>query len=178
MLVAILVIATLWAERDRQDPVAGYGVLDARGIAVTSTITGVEVGQPAPDFRLQDTDGTAVALDDLAGQPVVVQFWTSWCLDCIDAIPIFQQVANAHPDDVVVLGIAPEETANRVNGALNRAGATYTTLLDTDGTVSDRYGASSVPFTVVIDASGTVVAVHEGRVSTAQIEADLAPLLP
>ena len=144
---------------------------------MTSTISGVAVGQPAPDFRLQDTDGTAVALDDLAGQPVVLQFWTSWCLDCIDAIPMFQQVANAHPEEVVVLGVAPEETASRIDGALNRAGATYTTLLDTHATVSARYGANPLPFTVVIDANGTIVAVHEGRVSSAVIESDLAPLL-
>lgn len=178
ILVAAIVITTLWADHDRQGAVAGYGVLDSRGVAVTTVAADVAVGQPAPDFRLQNTDGTAVTLSDLRGQPVVLQFWTSWCLDCIDAIPVFQQVATAHPDDVVVLGVAPEETASRVDGALARAGATYMTLLDTNGTVAERYGASPLPFTVVIDANGTIVAIHEGRVSVAQIESDLGSLLP
>jgi peroxiredoxin len=134
-------------------------------------------GQPAPDFRLQATTGNILTLADLSGQPVVLQFWTSWCLDCVDAIPIFQQVATTHVDRVTVLGIAPEETAGRTNGALDRAGATYLTLLDNDGAVSDRYGATPLPLTVVIDGNGQIVAVHEGRVSVAQLETDLAPLL-
>ena len=178
MLVVLLVIATIWVERDRHDPVAGYGVLDARGVAVASGDEGVTVGQPAPIFRLQATNGDILALDDLAGHPVVLQFWTSWCLDCVDAIPIFQQVASTHVDRVTVLGIAPEETASRTDGALDRAGATYLTLLDNDGTVSERYGATPLPLTVVIDGNGQIVAVHAGRVSVAQIETDLAPILP
>lgn len=177
MMVALLVIATIWVERDRHDPVAGYGVLDARGVATASSDEGVMAGQPAPDFRLQATTGNILTLADVSGQPVVLQFWTSWCLDCVDAIPIFQQVATTHVDRVTVLGIAPEETAGRTNGALDRAGATYLTLLDNDGAVSDRYGATPLPLTVVIDGNGQIVAVHEGRVSVAQLETDLAPLL-
>jgi peroxiredoxin len=178
VLVLVLVIATIWVERDRHEAVAGYGVLDASGVATMPVDAGVAVGQPAPVFRLQATTGDIVTLNDLVGQPVVLQFWTSWCLDCVDAIPIFQQVASTHADRVTVLGIAPEETASRTNGALDRAGATYATLLDIDGAVSARYGATPLPFTVVIDGAGQIVAVHEGRVSVAQLESDLASLLP
>jgi cytochrome c biogenesis protein CcmG/thiol:disulfide interchange protein DsbE len=178
IVVACLAIGVLLLGRADQAPVAGYGILDARGVAVTTSIEGVAPGEVAPAFRLPGTDGQAVSLQDLAGQPVVMQFWTSWCLDCVDAIPIFQQLALAHPDTVAVVGIAPGETAGRVDGALDRAGATYTTLLDTNSAVAERYGATSLPFTVVLDAAGHIIAVHEGRVSAAEIEADLAPLLP
>ena len=177
-IVTVLVLVTLVTERSRPDAVAGYGVLDARGVAVATNVEGVEVGQPAPAFRLLDTDGQAVTLSDLTGAPVVLQFWTTWCLDCIDAIPVFQQISTSHVDDVVVLGIASNETGSRVEGALNRAGATYTALLDSDGVVANRYGARSVPYTVVIDGNGMVAAVHEGRVSVAQLESDLAALQP
>ena len=115
-IVTVLVLVTLVTERSRPDAVAGYGVLDARGVAVATSVEGVEVGQPAPAFRLLDTDGEAVTLSDLIGAPVVLQFWTTWCLDCIDAIPVFQQISTSHVDDVVVLGIASNETGSRVEG--------------------------------------------------------------
>lgn len=178
LLVGILVATTLWATRDASAPIPGLGLLDASGRAVPALATDLRVGTPAPGFRLLDTTGRPVALDDFQGQPVVVQFWTSWCLDCVDAIPMFQQLADGHRGAVIVLGVAPGETASRVRGTLDRAGASYRTLLDETSAVAAGYGATSPPLTVVIDASGTIVAIHESRVSTAQIESDLAPLLP
>lgn len=178
VLVGLLVLSTLWVGRNSEPPVTGFGVLDANGRVVETTAGSLTVGQHAPNFRLIDTDENVVELADFRGEPVVLQFWTSWCLDCVDAIPIFQQVATTYPDTVTVLGVAPGESEGRVSGALDRAGATYTTLLDETEVVSEHYGALPPPLTVVVNGAGSVAAIHAGRVSFEQLEADLAPLLP
>jgi len=64
------------------------------GLLVTSCAepSVARVGEPAPDFKLQNLDGQYISLSDLRGKPVLLNFWATWCKFCRDEMPYLQQV--------------------------------------------------------------------------------------
>ncbi len=178
LLVTILVVATIWAGRDMHEPVAGFGLVDHDGTLLEPNGTGVETGDALPRFRLLSTTDDVVNSTDFEGQPLVIHLWNTWCLDCVADLPALQQAADQWEGQVAVVGIAPDEPLNRVANAADRYGASYTLLLDEDEAVVSRFGATSLPVTIVVDAAGTVVAIHQGPIAFQDIERAVEPLLP
>jgi peroxiredoxin len=178
VLVAVLVVATIWAGRDLHEPVAGFGIVGPDGTLLATNGNGLEVGDSLPPFRLLSTTDDVVELDDFEGQPLVIHLWNTWCLDCIADLPVIQQAADQWDGQVAVVGIAPDEPMDRVTNAANRHNASYTMLLDANEAVVTQYGATSLPVTIVVDGSGTVVAIHQGPIAFEDIERAVEPLLP
>jgi len=169
-LVTLLVTGALWADRGRHDPVAGYGVIPQPGaMSVAALESGLDVGNLAPNFRLLDVDGEIVELSDLRGQPVLVHFWTTWCLDCAVDLPMMQELTVQYGDGLHVIGIDVGETAGRVDAAAERHGARYPMLLDRDEEVSRAYGVTTYPATVVIDPEGVVVSIQAGTATSDEV---------
>jgi peroxiredoxin len=177
-LVILLVMASLWASRDLHEPVAGFGIVDQDGELVASSGNGLEVGDTLPQFRLLSTTDDVVEVTDFAGQPLVIHLWNTWCLDCIADLPVIEQASDQWEGQASVVGITPDEPLDRVAKAADRQDASYTMLLDSNEAVVTRYGTATLPVTIVVDATGTVVALHEGVVSIEDIERALDPLLP
>jgi thiol-disulfide isomerase/thioredoxin len=115
-------------------------------------------GRPAPDFTLARIDGgPRVALGELRGQVVVVEFWATWCRPCLEALPHLDLATRRWGDRVVVLAVNVDD---RQRAAALFADAGYRpVLLADDGETAERYGVHSLPHTVVIDAAGVVRAV-------------------
>lgn len=178
ILVAILVVATIWIGWDAHEPVAGFGIVGPDGALISTNGNGLEAGDALPPFRLLSTTDDVVELADFEGRPLVIHLWNTWCLDCIADLPVIQQAADQWDGQVAVVGIAPDEPVDRVAKAADRHGASYTMLLDADEAVATQYGATTVPVTIVVDATGTVVAIHQGPIAFQDIERALAPLLP
>ncbi len=174
----MLVLATIWAGRDMHEPVAGFGIVGQDGTMLASNGGSLETGDTLPRFQLLSTTDDVVTSTDFEGQPLVIHLWNTWCLDCIADLPAIQQAADQWDGQVAVVGIAPDEPMSRVANAADRYGASYPMLLDDNEAVVTRYGATSLPVTIVVDATGTVVAIHDGPIAFQDIERSLEPLLP
>ncbi|MDQ3656810.1 MAG: redoxin domain-containing protein [Chloroflexota bacterium] len=169
-LVILLVTGALWADRGRHDPVAGYGVIPQPGaMSVAALESGLDVGNLAPNFRLLGANGEIVELSDLRGQPVLLHFWTTWCLDCAVELPVMQELAVQYGDDLQVIGVDVGEPAGRIDATAERYGARYPMLLDRDEEVSLAYGVTTYPATVIIDADGVVVSIQAGTVTPGEV---------
>ncbi len=121
-------------------------------------LTGEQVGRNAPDFTLQLFDGTTFNLgqhltDD--GRPVVMNFWASWCVPCREEMPAFDAVAGRNPD-VVVLGVAVQDTEPAARAFADEIGVSYPLGHDRDGSILEQYPILGLPATWFIASDRTV----------------------
>lgn len=138
-----------------------------------------EVGGAIADFQLETLAGETVNTKELAGRPIVVNFWGTFCPPCVEETPALQRVYEKYQSQgVVLLGVnLGEKPVVRVSQFAERFGVTYPILLDPELDVRDRYGVRHYPTTFFIDATGVVREVKVGGMSEGYIEAAIRRLL-
>lgn len=131
----------------------------------------IKVGLPIPEFRLTSLDGSVVESADLKGQPVVLNFWATWCGPCVREIPTLQELHRT--DSVRVISIALDDGgAAIVRPFVERHGIDYPVLLGNQQ-IFQRFNGYAIPYTFVLDSSSRIVKVHRGLVSSRRLERDL-----
>ena len=140
----------------------------------------LEVGALAYDFTLNDVEGNPIHLNELAGRPVIINFWATWCAPCRVEMPELEAAYQAHQDDgLVLLALDQQERAEDVTSFFDELGLSFTAVLDTEGTVSELYGVANIlPTTFFINAAGEVTAIHRGPMVQSQIDGYLADTIP
>ena len=119
---------------------------------------GIRVGEPAPALALEDLDGRRWSLDDADGRLVWVNFWAISCEPCRTEMPAMQRLAEAYPDDLLILGIDWGEEAGDVARFVARYGIEYPILLDPGLETFYRWaGTDGLPRHYFIGAEGTVL---------------------
>src|SRR5882672_7741235 len=118
------------------------------------------IGKPAPAFSLPTMDGRTLTSSELAGKPVLVNFWASWCAPCLEEHPLMLELSRA---GVTVVGINYKDEPQAAREWLARHGNPFTTIAqDRDGNVGIDWGVYGVPETYVVDAHGVIVHKHIG----------------
>jgi len=128
------------------------------------------VGHLAPDFTLQTPIGETVTLSEFRGQPVVLNFWASWCGPCRVEMPFFERTQMKYNGQAAVIGVNQGETADIVQDFGIRQNISYPLLVDDDNTVNLDYNVHSLPTTIFIDPDGVVQEVIVGIVNQAVLE--------
>lgn len=134
-------------------------------------------GNQAPDFRLAVfipgeaqlavPVGDTLALSALRGRVVVVNFWASWCLECVGEHPELSAVARRYAGSPVqFVGVLYNDVADAGRKWVNeRGGEAYPSLLDPGARAAIDYGLYGVPETFIIDQHGKVAYKHTGPIS-------------
>lgn len=133
---------------------------------------------PLWQATVHDLDDRPVALTKYRGQALVVNFWARWCPPCRDEIPDFVRArAQFKAQGAEVIGIAIEEQAGPVRDFAREYRIDYPVLLAKDQGLELMQALgnnqAALPFTVVIDRNGELVARKVGRMSKSEIEAAL-----
>ncbi len=137
------------------------------------------VGHPAPPFRLQTAEGESLALEDLAGQPIILNFWASWCLPCRAEMPELQRLhERLSGTGLVVLGVNQGETLPTIVGYRQAVGVDFPALVDARLGVSRQYGVNSLPTTFFIDRQGVIRAIFIGAMTDAVLADKLRQIYP
>ena len=130
-----------------------------------------DVGDVAPNFTLQTTDGGTVSLADLKGKVVVLDFWATWCKPCMMGLPLLDTFAkwateSGKPISVYAVNVmervAPAERVKLVSEFWKGKAFSFPTLIDSDDKAIKDYQLTGIPFTVVISPEGKIAAVHMG----------------
>lgn len=138
------------------------------------------IGQPAPNFELDLLDGQRYRLQDQRGSVVVLDFWASWCGPCMQTMPEVDRIVGQYgAQDIQLLAINLQESAEKIQQALQRLKLTTTIALDRAGVVAERYGATAIPQTVVIDRQGNVthLFIGGGQRTLQQLEAAIESVI-
>jgi peroxiredoxin len=114
---------------------------------------GPAVGQPAPDFSLVGLDGKTVRLSDFRGQPVVVNFFATWCGPCKEELPQFQATYEKdHTQGLQVLLVDLKESPSDVRSFAGQLGLSMPIAVDQQGVVASKgYALTNIPTTYFID---------------------------
>jgi cytochrome c biogenesis protein CcmG/thiol:disulfide interchange protein DsbE len=152
------------------------------GYALTreTTLASPLIGRAAPGFEFPLFEpvgagpmapaGTNLALADLAGKPVVLNFWASWCLSCRDEAAVLEAGWRRYGPDVVFVGIAVNDETDAARAFIARYGKTYFLGPDASGSVAVDYGLHGVPETFFIGPDGRVLARHVGPLTPGDLD--------
>jgi len=113
----------------------------------------------APAFTLDrlDRDGQ-LAVADLRGKAVVVNFWASWCIPCRDEAPVLQKTYERYRDQgLVVLGVDVNDFRQDARRFMKRYGLTYPVVYDGKGSTVGKWGVRGFPETFFVDRTGKLV---------------------
>lgn len=127
---------------------------------MTTPTYGLHVGDLAPPFTMKTVTGQTVSLSSLKGQPVLLNFFASWCGPCKQEMPALQKIHEAWGGKAIIYGIdltAEEPNQKPPLDFLRQEAVTYPILLDTTGAVAVGYSVVQIPTTVVLDKNGRVV---------------------
>ena len=132
----------------------------------------------APDFTLPNLFGHGTtSLASLRGRIVLVNFWASWCVDCRDEAPLFQQIESQYRGRVAVIGVDASDFVADGRRFARQYRITYPLVHDTGSVLNRWVGQPSFPDTFVLDRQGRVVAYFDGAVVASNLSGVLAPLL-
>lgn len=114
------------------------------------------IGTPAPDFTVQDSD-RKVSLDELRGKVVVLNFWATWCPPCIEEMPSLVQLQQKMKGKgVEVLAISVDADQSAYNDFLKQHNVDLLTVRDADQKSNNLYGTFKFPETYIIDRQGVL----------------------
>lgn len=127
-----------------------------------------------------DENGKPQSLQQYAGKTVVLNFWATWCEPCREEMPELSALHDANKDkNVVVLGMAVDDVA-AISDFVKETKVSYPLFAaEMQGMeIASNLGndKSVLPFTVIIQADGSVAKTYFGRVSKALLEKTLATL--
>ncbi|MFQ5856778.1 MAG: TlpA family protein disulfide reductase [Anaerolineae bacterium] len=125
------------------------------------------VGDVAPDFTLKNLEGEKISLSDFEGQPVLINFWATWCAPCRIEMPAIENMYQKYKDDgFVVLAADVEESITVVRSFVDSMGLTFPILLDYKGDIARRdYRIRGYPTSYFVGRDGKIVAAHRGMMS-------------
>lgn len=148
----------------RRALLAGVGMLAAAGGALwyVRRSGDPDVAAAPVDLwsqRFARPEGGELAMADLRGKPLLINFWATWCPPCVKELPEIDRFARSHVQQLQVVGLAID-SLGPVQEFLKKLPLSFPTgLAGVSGTELSRSlgnHAGALPFTVLLDASGKV----------------------
>jgi cytochrome c biogenesis protein CcmG, thiol:disulfide interchange protein DsbE len=175
-VVAVVVIGLSQTKTDNSAPKP-----DAFNLAAAKRSL---AGAPAPLAALHDRANALVPADKqvyaseikgLAGHPIVVNKWASWCGPCRGEFPVLQAASVKYGKKVAFLGLDSTDNDGDASKFLRHFPVTYPSLVDRNAHIAQSLGiARAFPTTIYYDARGKVAYIHQGVYpSDAQFVADI-----
>lgn len=118
-----------------------------------------------PDFILENLAGEPTSIRSWSGEPMLINFWATWCAPCLREIPLLKAFQSEHPG-VRIVGIAVDQ-AEPVHSFADEMQFNYPVLVGQadamDAAAAFGVGVFALPFTVFVAPNGATLGVHTGE---------------
>ena len=168
ILAVLALMAGFWAAKSLRAPEEAVATLTYGGGSMIN-------------FTLPEVDGSKHSIDEWRGKVIVLNFWATWCPPCREEIPLLINLQKKRgADGLQVIGVAIDnKTAVMLFRRSN--GMNYPILMGDDDTLQlmARYGnrSGALPFTVIIDRSGSIAVRKLGPFNKTELESLVEPLI-
>ena len=128
-----------------------------------------KIGDKAPDFTLPGLDGKNVSLSDFAGKPVIINTWSTSCIECKKEMPFFQDIANQYKSQgLIILSVNTLDNTSTAKDFLSKNSYSFTAVLDMKQEIYKKYCCpkNADPNTFFIGADGTLKSIKIGGFAT------------
>jgi cytochrome c biogenesis protein CcmG/thiol:disulfide interchange protein DsbE len=138
-------------------------------------------GQDAPDYTLKTLDGSTLTLSKLRGQPVLINFWASWCEPCRAEMPEIVRAYEAYKADglvVLAINMTFEDSLPEAQAFVKEFHMPFPVLLDDTGAVArDAYRLPVLPMSFFVDRKGVIVHRQIGAMNGKQLDTFVGEIL-
>jgi tetratricopeptide (TPR) repeat protein len=111
----------------------------------------------APEFHVTTSTGETMALSQLAGKVVVMDFWATWCPPCRESVPELKALTRKYPaDKLVVISFSADHDQEAWKNFIAQKNMDWAQYFDGDGRVRKSFGVNAFPTYIVVDANGFV----------------------
>lgn len=128
-----------------------------------------KIGDKAPDFTLPGLDGKNISLSNFAGKPVIINTWSTSCIECKKEMPFFQEIAGQYTaQGLVILSVNTLDNKATTSDYLSKNGYTFTALLDLKNDIYKKYCCpkNADPNTFFIGPDGIIKSIKIGGFAT------------
>jgi peroxiredoxin len=158
----VLALAKAAAEKTKSEALVNFATSLGNQIQSNVKPGAIAIGQPAPEIALADPKGKIITLSSFKGKYVLVDFWASWCGPCRGENPnVVQAYEKFKKKNFTVLGVSLDESKEDWEDAIKADNLNWQHISDLkkwESTVVSTYKIEGIPYNVLVDPNGIVVA--------------------
>jgi len=123
-------------------------------------------GKQYPLFNLTTFDGKTLNFDSFNNKAIVLNFWSSWCIPCVEEFEVINKSYKKYRDkDIIFIGVNIWDKYENAVSFINRYHPEYSNGFDPDNEIHINYGIAGVPETYFISKEGIIINRFQGQLT-------------